>query len=377
MAGAKSFAVQTESPARVAREVALALGAVPRASGGVVFVAGRLVERMGELGRELAAVHAGVPLAVAPGAAVLSERGEIEGNSAAAGVIWAGGKCEVVALGAASADDAAEAVANALGDRTAQSAPTAIVFMRPEGISPQSLEPVARARRSPYVLGAGTVAADSLALGHDGAVTAARAVVMFVRGLSPPVIRPSPACKLLMPLRTITETRGSLVTRIESEPALDVLSQVGERLAGQPLVFAVLANPEADPAARPELLVRAVQGVDPVRRGLLIAEEAREGMRIAFAIRDPGAARADLESATRDVLRAAAGAAPRFGIYINCAGRGSGLYGAADVDTKILATRFPGVPFAGMSSSFEIAPHAGIPSLQLYTGVVALFTAPS
>jgi hypothetical protein len=30
-----------------------------------------------------------------------------------------------------------------------------------------------------------------------------------------------------------------------------------------------------------------------------------------------------------------------------------------------------------MMSSFEIAPHAGKPALQLYTGVLALFTAPS
>jgi hypothetical protein len=30
-----------------------------------------------------------------------------------------------------------------------------------------------------------------------------------------------------------------------------------------------------------------------------------------------------------------------------------------------------------MASSFEIAPHLGKPALQLYTGVVALFTSPS
>jgi hypothetical protein len=35
------------------------------------------------------------------------------------------------------------------------------------------------------------------------------------------------------------------------------------------------------------------------------------------------------------------------------------------------------LPFAGMASSFEIAPHFGRPTMQLYTGVFALFTSPS
>jgi small ligand-binding sensory domain FIST len=179
-----------------------------------------------------------------------------------------------------------------------------------------------------------------------------------------------------MPLRRVSEVRGSMVIRIEGEDALDVLSSVAQELTDQPLVFAVLA--ESVPSeGRPALLLRAVQGVDPVRRGLLIGEEVREGMFLAFAVRDGGAARTDLEAVARELEREIAGAAPRFGLYINCAGRGSGLYGAYDVDTRILRGRFGDIPLAGMQSAFEIAPHAGRPALQLYTGVVALFTSPS
>jgi small ligand-binding sensory domain FIST len=182
-----------------------------------------------------------------------------------------------------------------------------------------------------------------------------------------------------MPLRSISEIRGSMVVRIEGEDALDVLNSVGADLADQPLVFAVLAEQAraGEESARPELVLRAVQGVDPVRRGLVVSDEVRVGMRMAFAVRDGSAARADLEAATRDLQRELMGAAPRFGVYVNCAGRGSALYGAHDVDTRILKSRFGNVPLAGMQSAFEIAPHAGRPTLQLYTGVVALFTAPS
>jgi len=43
----------------------------------------------------------------------------------------------------------------------------------------------------------------------------------------------------------------------------------------------------------------------------------------------------------------------------------------------MLKARFGEIPWVGLFSSFEIAPHGDEPALQLYTGVVALFTAPS
>lgn len=376
MPGAVSFVVETKSPARVARDLGAALSRVTRPSGALIFTGGALAESAEELGRELSALRAGVPFSIASGAGVLTERGEVDREPAAAGIVWTGGRAEVFSIRAGGADEALEGLARALADRSAKSSPTALVFVRPEGFSPSSLEPLWDARVTKNLFGAGTLGVDPVVVDADGTVHSGRAAAMIVRGLSPPVIRTSPACRLLMPLRTITETRGALVTRVDDEPALDVLSAVGESLAGEPLVFAVLA--EEDPGERrAELLVRAIQGVDPVRRGLLVSDEVREGARIAFAVRDSGRAREDLEAAARDALRNAAGAAPRFGVYVSCAGRGTSLYGAPDVDTKILKARFGEMPFAGLASSFEIAPHRGRAALQLYTGVVALFSAPS
>ncbi|MBI3207211.1 MAG: FIST C-terminal domain-containing protein [Myxococcales bacterium] len=376
MAGATSFVVQTRSAARAARELASALPRVPRPAGALVFASGSLTDGAAELAQELAKAAPGVPLLVASGAGVLTERGEVENDSALAGVVWAGGRSEVLSVAAGGADEAMEGLARALSDRSATSAPTALVFVRPDGFSPSSLEPLWSTRVTPNLLGAGTTDVDPICIDAEGRVSSGRAAALLIRGLSAPVIRTSPACRLLSPLRRITETRGALVTQIEGEPALEALSAVGESLAGQPLVFAVLSDD--DPAeGRPELLIRAVQGVDPVRRGLLISDEVREGTLMAFAVRDAARARTDLEAAARDALRTAAGAAPRFGIYVSCAGRGAALYGSPDVDTKILRGRFGEMPFAGLASSFEIAPHAGRASLQLYTGVIALFSAPS
>jgi small ligand-binding sensory domain FIST len=308
----------------------------------------------------------------------LTERGEIEDQAAAAILAWSGGSAETLTVQGSNAEDISEALARAIGDRAGRSAPAGLLFVRPDGFGPHVFEPLQQARGLRNIFGAGTLAGmDTYAVNANGEVQSGAAAVMLLKG-EPPLIRTSPACRLLTPLRRITETRGSMVVSVEGEPALDVLSAVGQDLTDQPLVFAVLAPDEGlegRAGGRPELLVRAVQGVDPVRRSLLVSEEICVGMRLAFAVRDAGAARSDLESVTRELQRDIAGAAPRFGVYINCAGRGSSLYGAYDVDTRIMRARFGDMPLAGMQSSFEIAPHTGKPTLQLYTGVLALFTA--
>jgi small ligand-binding sensory domain FIST len=200
---------------------------------------------------------------------------------------------------------------------------------------------------------------------------------MSFRGFGQTRVGTTHACRLLGPLRPISKARGSLVLELGGEPALDVLTQFGHNLKGQPLVFTVLAQSSTQrdsPDDRPEILVRGVQGIDPHARGLIVSEEVREGMFMTFGIRDGQAARDDLERLTRQLRRDIAGAAPLSALYVNCGGRGRSLYGRANVDTRILRERFGEIPVAGMQSSFEIAPYGDAPSFQLYTGVVALFS---
>jgi small ligand-binding sensory domain FIST len=375
---AQSALVAGDDPQQVVRELGQLRDRVGPAAGALVFACGSLGERLGVLAEAVAAARPGMPVLMAAGGGVSTERGEVEDRSAAAILVWAGGRSEVVSIDGASAEELGDGLARLVTDRAGRTTPTVIAFVRPEGFGPSALESLAAARGALHVFGGGSSGGGVATIDADGRLSRGGAAALVVRGLSPPVIRASTACRLLMPLRRITETRGSLVISIESEPALDVLSAIGRELPDQPLVFAVLAPAEAPgDSTRTEILVRGVQGVDPVRRALMVSDEIHEGMRIAFAVRDPGAARADLETAARDAERALAGAAPRFGVYVNCAGRGSSLYGSNDVDTRILRSRFGDVPLAGMMSSFEIAPHAGKPALQLYTGVLALFTAPS
>jgi small ligand-binding sensory domain FIST len=390
---AQSFSFAGEDPVKAARALASAAQRVKNPSGAMVFAAGTLGARLVDLGRAVGNALPGIPVCLAAGAGVVSERGEVEGQSAATGIVWSGGVAQPFCVNGQSAEAVGGRLSEALrNSETHGKSSTAVVFARPNGLAPHVLEPLSELRRT-RVIGAGTVGeAPVVSIMIDGTVSPGAAGGMLLRGMTAPLVRSSPACRLLMPLKIISKTRGSMVLEIEGAPALEVLSSVAGGLEDQPLVFVALAPPPrpervgsiADPQTetdrapeRPEVLIRAVQGVDPVRRGLLVSDEVRPGMRLAFAVRDAKAARDDLQVAVRELLREAHGAAPRFGIYLNCAGRGSSLYGQRDVDLKILKARLGELPLAGMQSSFEVSEVGGKPALQLYTGVLSLFTAPS
>jgi small ligand-binding sensory domain FIST len=188
------------------------------------------------------------------------------------------------------------------------------------------------------------------------------------------------ASRLITQLSPITRASGNLLLEIAGEDALDVLSGAGQGLEGQPLIFVALASEAAARSSSSrsvEVLMRPIQGIDPARRGIMLSEEVKPGTYAAFAIRDAAAARSDMESTVRELERDSAGAMPRFAIYINCAGRGSGLYETPNVDTRLIRGRFGGIPIVGFQSAFELAPYADHLALHLYTGVLALFTSPS
>jgi small ligand-binding sensory domain FIST len=347
---------------------------IARPSGGLVFASGDLLSDIGGLAERLRSALPETPLLVVGGHGVLSERGEIERETAATGILWQAGRATTLAVNAEG--DLGSALATALHPLASRTS-SAFVFTSPRGSQPHSIEPLAslsfRALFGGGTAGDRQVAAlmpgREIEIGGGGALVAAN--------LHGPILTSSPACRLLMPLARITKVRGPTVLEIEGEPALEVLAASAKNLADQPLVLAALAAEASADEERAPLLVRGIQGVDPARQGVIVAEEIQPGMRIAFAVRDAPAARADLETAVQRLARETAGALPSFGVYVSCAGRGTALYGAPDVDIRLLRARFSDVPLAGMHSSYEIAPHNGAPTLQLYTGVLALFTVPS
>jgi small ligand-binding sensory domain FIST len=376
-ATAASLLVRGESPTRLASALREAASSLGRPAGGLVLATGGMATKLETIANGLGRAGLGFPVMVASGAGVITDRGEVEGESAAAILLWLGGAADAWVQPESGAE-LCLALGRELQKRNPAGRPeTALVFLRPNGVQPHTIEAL-HGLKATHILGAGTLSdSDVFAVDGAGAVSKGAGGALTIRGLARPLVTASPACKLLMPLREISEVRGPMVLSIEGEPALEVLSTVAHALVDQPLVFVALATEHGVDSVRPPLLLRAVQGVDPSRHGLVVSEEVRAGMRLAFAVRDASAARADFEMRIRELSRESAGAAPRFGVCLNCAGRGVSLYKNADTDLRMLKARFGEIPWIGLFSSFEIAPHGEEPALQLYTAVVGLFTAPS
>jgi small ligand-binding sensory domain FIST len=255
-----------------------------------------------------------------------------------------------------------------------------LLFARPDALTPADLASVRLAAPGACVLGAGT-AGPSPVVVAGAEVSEAPIAGLCLSGGASPIVEAAPACRLLGEFVTIDEaTSRGMVLTIGGRPALDALrAAASEAVAGdtQPLVLAALES-EDDPGDPPRFALRPLRGVDVDNKGVLVGPDARQGRRLAFAVRDPKASRALLGDAVRRLSEATGGSAADFALLLSCAGRGQGLYGAPDVDVKIVRERFPGVPIAGMHSSFEISPAPrGGAELMLYTAVVALFRSPS
>jgi small ligand-binding sensory domain FIST len=373
---ARSFNIPITSIDGLVRPLAAIRSDVPAPSGGLVFISGAPTQELGPIADQVRVAWKGVPACIVPAAGVLTERGEVEGSPACGGMLWSGGKVVPLVVNDGAPPSALrDAIVEIAGSRSA----TVILFPRSD-FSPDMLDGLGAAAPGVRLFGAGTVGGPALTVTASGEVKRGRAVGLVLLGSAPPLVESTAACRLLSPLRRIDETSGGMVLSIDGTPALDLLSSCapGLRDAGAggppPVVFAALADGEGDD----RYVIRPVRGIDPGRRGILVGADARPGMRLAFAVRDAAAARAGLEASARSLAQQALGAAPRFAIYLTCAGRGQGLYGAPDVEARILRHRFGDLPIAGMHAAFEITPwSSGESRVALYTGVLALFRSPS
>ena len=92
-------------------------------------------------------------------------------------------------------------------------------------------------------------------------------------------------------------------------------------------------------------------------RSLTLAERTQPGQQLAWAIRQPLSAEADM----RQTLARLADDTPHpaCALAFSCIGRGPYFYGGEDRDLDLLRERFPGLPLLGTYGTGQIAPTAG------------------
>jgi small ligand-binding sensory domain FIST len=114
-----------------------------------------------------------------------------------------------------------------------------------------------------------------------------------------------------------------------------------------------------------------VVAVNSDDQSVTIAGQLEPGMELFWGLRKPKAAADDM-AAMLTRMTANSVETPCFGLMFPCMGRGPMFYGGEDRDQKILAQRFPGLPFIGFYGNGEIAHFDGANRLLQYSTVLAL-----
>jgi small ligand-binding sensory domain FIST len=211
--------------------------------------------------------------------------------------------------------------------------------------------------------------------------------------------------------RTVTAAQDNVIIELDGESALDVLlddlgiSLEQPQAALDKLRGTLVGITDAGSTALgaqgqfgADTRVRHIIGLDPMRRGIAIAERAQVGASLVFCTRHMQAARRDLvricaeireelepaELDTQSATNSVAAYADTTwtskqnhnqtilgAIYVSCAGRGGAHFGAPSAELQIIRHALGDVPLVGFFAGGEIAHR----HLYSYTGVLSVFVA--
>ena len=187
------------------------------------------------------------------------------------------------------------------------------------------------------------------------------------------------ACQPISPVYTVTKAHNNLLLELDGKPAFEVFSELVSPQLREDLrraaafIFAGLpVDSERQHIAPGEYVVRNLMGFDPERGIIAIADELVEGQKIVFTLRDGNGARTDLKRELEAQGQSWQHSRPAFGLYFNCVGRGSGLYGIPDIDSSYLNQYLADVPIIGFFTGCEIAPIQRQTIVHQYSGVLVL-----
>lgn len=310
---------------------------------------------------------------------VLAGGQEREEETAVAVLAWSGLECVPFLVGDPTGDEAAaaEEIAMRLGG-TPRPEDLVVLLPDPRNFDSDVFLPELAAALAPaQIVGAG--AGDPLSdeplqwCGRSLASGGMAGVVLRCRRR--PRIGVTQACRPVTGLLTVTRARGHWVLELDGRPALEVFREVALgplaadlRRAATFVLAALPALPEATSLEPGSYLVRHLVGFEPDENAFALPVALEPGSQLAFAQREPDAAREDLKA----MLGHVRGGQPALGLYFNCCARGAGFFGVPGLEAAYLENAFRKTPIAGMFGSCEIGPVGGRPELLTYTGVLAL-----
>ena len=173
----------------------------------------------------------------------------------------------------------------------------------------------------------------------------------------------------------ITRADGDKILELNEIPALEVLQKSLELLTEEDIrrsggmVFLGMAMDNSNQS--PEIgdyLIRNIMGIDRDSSAIESAEHITEGQIVRFHLRTPYAARQEIQTIIDRMSQKTQQHPPAFGLYFNCLGRGTGLYGEKNYDIGIIKAKFPDLPIIGFFGNAEYAPIGNRNFMHAYTG---------
>ena len=155
---------------------------------------------------------------------------------------------------------------------------------------------------------------------------------------------------------------------------VQTLSEEDRELAQHSLFVGVVSD-EFKLVLEPEdFLIRNLLGVDPKVGAIAIGDRVRLGQRIQFHLRDARTSAEDLEMLLERYQRSSddRGISSAGALIFSCLGRGEGLYGEPNFDSRLFGRYLNNIPLSGFFCNGEIGPVGGNTFLHGYTSVFGI-----
>ncbi len=210
---------------------------------------------------------------------------------------------------------------------------------------------------------------------HEGAVGAA--ILGDIR-LHPLV---SQGCRPIGERYVITQGEGNVIAKLAGRPALEVIQETlsklptkDQALARTGLLIGRVVHEEQAEFHRGDFLIRGLAGADRTNGAVAVGDLVRRGQTVQLQVRDGATADEDLRSLLSHHAPALKEAPPAAALLFACNGRGRGMYGDADHDSRVVREAHPGLPMAGFFCNGEIGPIGGRSFLHGFTSSVGFLT---
>lgn len=147
------------------------------------------------------------------------------------------------------------------------------------------------------------------------------------------------------------------------------LSPRDQELARHSLFAGLVMNEYRSGFQRGDFLVRNLMGFDADSGALAVGANLRAGQTLQFQLRDAQTSAEDLKAWLE---RMGKDDAARGAVLVSCCGRGKGLYGESDHDSRMIQSLRGPLPLAGFFANGEIGPVGPKNYLHGYTSSLAV-----